>query len=1101
MLGQHRRDRREPMAHYPLRAGLLALLAVVPASSRPMAVVPASSRPQADAPAWPSYQGNAQRSGAVTHGPQGPLTLAWTHHPAAAPRPSWDAPASGSLWQKLDHLEARVSFDHTFPVVAAGERLFYASSADNQVHCLDAADGSEVWSYFAEAPVRLAPVLVGERLVFGADDGFVYCLQQSDGELLWRRRIAPRERRIPSNGQLISAWPVRTGVVSDGRQVYATCGLFPTYGCWATALDLEHGEVVWRVKLEQAVSPQGYLLLGRDRLYVPSGRTTPFALDLADGSFLGQFGGPGGSYALVAGEDLVSGPGNQGELALAGGHSRDRIASFQGRRMVVGPLLSYLQTATSLSALDRNKFTLLQQGRIECEKRRQAATSDEERAQYDEELAAIARAAKACILWSVPCGHADALILAGTRLYAAGSGELAAYDPADGALLWSTPCPGRVRELAATPTKVFAADESGAIHAFDTHAVESRADAPAAGLAVILKRVATAASQHPQWSAWLAQSAGMVVLSGVGADGQGLWPWLKPASGARGPLLSDRRRLVVLTSAETAPGLRRLVRQLLPLGYQVQLIPEDLTPDLVPDFANLVITTSPIPPAQAVELRSRFGPLLQPGRGALLWREITPPQSRRLETGASGESVADRHWLRPSQEGAGQWSHAYASAGNSACSEDRLVDEELELQWFGGPGAAAMVDRHLRTAPPVSRAGRLFLPANDELIAVDAYNGTSLWRRSLPGWSRTGMPFDGGYLLVGDDEVMTALPGAAVAFDAASGAPTRRFELPPADWLDHPQPMEWGWLAQQGGMLYGSGTAVGAARRQQSLDAVVEQYGEARPLVCSLVLQGFALARCQEDSNQADWWYESPGVILNTSLAADQGRVFFLEAGTTTARHASGRATLAQLSAGAGMEMVALDGNTGAELWRVPWPDAGERHIVYLCAANGVLVSVGSFNREDRVWYVVRCWSADSGTLLWQREHGNNRPGVGGDHGEQVHHPVIQGDRVIAEPAVYRLADGERLDHADQGDFVVPRRGGCGTLSASAGSVYFRNSCPTVRLVDGPRGSARKLTESTRPGCWISILPVGGLVLLPEASSGCVCAYPVQTSMALRPRQ
>jgi hypothetical protein len=43
------------------------------------------------------------------------------------------------------------------------------------------------------------------------------------------------------------------------------------------------------------------------------------------------------------------------------------------------------------------------------------------------------------------------------------------------------------------------------------------------------------------------------------------------------------------------------------------------------------------------------------------------------------------------------------------------------------------------------------------------------------------------------------------------------------------------------------------------------------------------------------------------------------------------------------------------------------------------------------------------------------------------------------------------------------------------------------------------ITSESRPGCWINIIPVGGLVLIPEASSGCSCPYPVQTSIALAP--
>ena len=37
-----------------------------------------------------------------------------------------------------------------------------------------------------------------------------------------------------------------------------------------------------------------------------------------------------------------------------------------------------------------------------------------------------------------------------------------------------------------------------------------------------------------------------------------------------------------------------------------------------------------------------------------------------------------------------------------------------------------------------------------------------------------------------------------------------------------------------------------------------------------------------------------------------------------------------------------------------------------------------------------------------------------------------------------------------------------------------------------------------RPGCWINALPAGGLVLMPDASAGCVCSYQNRTWMALQ---
>ena len=36
-----------------------------------------------------------------------------------------------------------------------------------------------------------------------------------------------------------------------------------------------------------------------------------------------------------------------------------------------------------------------------------------------------------------------------------------------------------------------------------------------------------------------------------------------------------------------------------------------------------------------------------------------------------------------------------------------------------------------------------------------------------------------------------------------------------------------------------------------------------------------------------------------------------------------------------------------------------------------------------------------------------------------------------------------------------------------------------------------------RPGCWINALPVGGLVLIPDASAGCSCSYQNRSWIAL----
>lgn len=54
-------------------------------------------------------------------------------------------------------------------------------------------------------------------------------------------------------------------------------------------------------------------------------------------------------------------------------------------------------------------------------------------------------------------------------------------------------------------------------------------------------------------------------------------------------------------------------------------------------------------------------------------------------------------------------------------------------------------------------------------------------------------------------------------------------------------------------------------------------------------------------------------------------------------------------------------------------------------------------------------------------------------------------------------------------------------------------------LFDAPGGTGAHKFGGIRPGCYINIISAGGLVLMPEASSGCACPYNFQTTIALIP--
>ncbi len=265
--------------------------------------------------AWPTYRHDSRRSGASVEELTWPLQEAWNHKAAQPPRPAWpELPAVQDVWHRVHPLGPTTTFDRALHVAVAAGRAYYGSSADDSVYCLDVATGAVLWSFTTEGPVRLAPVLAEGKLYVGSDDGCVYCLDAAAGRLLWKHRGGPEDRRLPGNERMVSLWPIRCGIVVEEGTVYFCAGLFPTQGSYLCAVRANDGVELWKRPIE--VSPQGYLLASTSRLFVPTGRTAPYAFERADGQVVGQLPGvgpnsrAGGCFAVLLDDTAVYSGGN-----------------------------------------------------------------------------------------------------------------------------------------------------------------------------------------------------------------------------------------------------------------------------------------------------------------------------------------------------------------------------------------------------------------------------------------------------------------------------------------------------------------------------------------------------------------------------------------------------------------------------------------------------------------------------------------------------------------------------------------------------------------------------------------------------------------------
>jgi len=1156
---------------------------------------------------WMTFRHDRTHSGYSEETLPIPLTLEWAYQSSLSPRPAWPEPG--------EEME-RMQMDNAFYTSAAYGMVFFGSSLDHKIRALDAATGKEKWHFFTDGPVRYAPTIADSRIYAGSDDGYVYCLNAGNGKLIWKYRAGPGPEKLLGNGSMISLWPIRTNVLVDAGIVYFGAGVFPYEGIYICALDARDGSIVWKNDTigdrehELAfggISPQGYLVASDGILYVPSSRAMPAAFDKKNGDFLFYLepgGKIGGTWAVLDREHLIAGVDHSGTPAKraydqkTGERKEDMHVWFPGIDLVITPDTSYTLTLEGIYALNRHAYLTLQQNQIKDIRQKREdlraqlrdisdrlaqidpRKSEQLIRQRDDITRMIAKLAEVENLlkpemfrWETLCRDLNTIILTGEHVFAGGRDKVLGFNAQTGKEMWKIEVPGDVKGLSAAGGRLFVSTDTGGILCFGQG--EGSSPQPTAALSG-----AEPYSDGKNEAFLLAAAENIIERTGVETgwalvlgcgSGQLAYELAHMTDLKIIALTSDNKKIAAIRHRLSGSGL---------YGHRIVVADWDL--ETLPDyFANLIVCEDLLTSGKTDVSPEEIFRVLKPYGGVAVFSlpaESSEPALRTdpeeisawFETVVSGgpvEKTIEGSWLsytRGSLVGAGNWTEEYGNPGNTACSNDELVQGPLGILWFGEPGSKKMVDRHAKSQSPLSMDGRMFIQGEEVVMAYDAYNGTLLWEREIPGAIRPRADIDGGNFSVMQDALYVGAYDRCYRLDPATGETLSQIRLP--DTTDDGS-FRWAHISATDDHLFGS-RAAALPRKFFSLQEALVKDGkwieeEEVPLE---YLDRYQVLRNRypepsdglvEDFKRSgvlwrmmtdfpDWenynltedaltdrlmvsdvvfamnpgtgelqWRHQGNRIAHITISKGLGNIFFAESLVTPdAKARAGRETLKLISEGKYVESLefpvrtehrdfrtvfALDQETGKIKWSKTLDFTGCGGDTLASAyQNGVLLFFSSMGSHD--W-----WRHDSGTLRWKR-----MTALDAETGEILWshpnnyrtRPVIVGNKVFIEPRVCDLHTGSIITrkHPISGQTVPYEylRPGhtCAISSASASMLFYRSS--VAAITDFGKDDGLTLFGGIRPGCWINMIPAGGVLLFPEASAGCTCSFPLRGTVVLK---
>ena len=1049
---------------------------------------------------WPMWRGDAMRSAAVPHAPPSELNVQWRRQ--YSPRQqTWDDPLNLDL----------MTYDRVFEPIVARDTLVLGFNDQDKVVGLDVRTGVQNWVFYTEAPVRMPPAAADGRVFVCSDDGFLYCLDISNGSLKWKFRGAPNAQHAIGNQRLTSAWPARGGPVVSADTVYFAASIWPFMGTFLYALDAETGRVKWINDESGAqyhkqphsapsfagVAPQGAIVATKELLIVPGGRSVPAVFDRHTGAlryFEINAGGKGTGGSFVSADAR--------HFYVHTRHTGTRAFELQkGARTDFAPNQPVTANGTVYSAETSDKKSVV---------RAWPSASAKDKARKP--------------LWEIEASAGGDLILAGDTLVAA-----------EAATVTLIKVPSKPKEPPAIRTSV-TLDELQPDEAIARLLVASHRLIVVGDKGTILS-LGKADTSKPMLHASPTRSRTVDIPARVAellrhGSAEGYAYWYGPADSdllrQLAPHSPFEQLAVIDHAADRVDELRSFLDAQGIHGQvtgHVSAAAEFRAPQYTGHmvFVDATVARSPDAIRSIYQSVRPYGGTLvvigttdelETTRNLIADMQLEQAELQISQRGKQHSLVITRVGTLP---GAADWTHQYGNIANTVKSDDRRVKLPLGILWFGGSSNMDVLPRHGHGPPEQVVAGRLIIQGMNTLSARDVYTGRVLWKREFDDLGTFDVYFDTTYdntplntkynqvhipgangrgtnYVVTSDRVYLLKGPVCLMLDPATGKDVGRIELPPN--ADGTIP-EWGFIGVYEDLLF-AGVGFANYRKRHQLEFPKDKelggnkagYGsKSYDRAASRGLIAF-----DRHSGRQLWQVTATHSFWHNGIVAGKGRVYCLDRNPAPVEAAMQRRGIPMPDT---YRIVCLNASDGSIRWETnegitgTWLGYSQEHDMLLQAG-----ARASDRLQAEAGQGMRVYHADDGTIVWKKDNLKySGPCI-------LHHDLIitNSNSYSASAGAFRLTTGEQkmVRHPLTGKqipWTMTRAYGCNNVIASENLLTFRSGAAGYYDLTTDSGTGN--LGGFKSGCTSNLVVANGVLNAPDYTRTCSCSYQNQTSLGL----